>query len=205
MPARILFLILLCACSEKMPGRKLASGIAQRLTVAPGAVAFLIDAGHPDDRSVPDDLLAGDLWLAGLESGAAQKIASGVSSAPGSFGFSAHGEEVAVLASWRFRSGAGELWTAAPGQAAQQLAKEASAFSWSPVEPALAFVAPGRLGLRKARGNEALSVAIDGLHDVAWSPDGKHVAARAAASAGGKLWLVDAATGTKTEIAPGTS
>jgi hypothetical protein len=84
-----------------------------------------------------------------------------------------------------------------------QIAPAASAFAWSRVEPALAFAAPGRLGLR--RGRESLSVPIEGLQAIGWSPDGKRVAARASAAAGGKLWLIDAASGAKREVAAGTS
>lgn len=192
---------LLFACADKAPGRKLASGIAQRLSVRDGAVAFLLDAAHPDDRAVPEDLLAGDLWIAAGGSGAARKVGAGVSSQPGMFAFSARGQ-VAFLAAWRFRAGEGELWTAAPGADAVQVARAAREFAWSPAG-ALAWVAPNQLGLRTEGG--ARTVAIEGLQNIAWSPDGKQVAARASASAGGKLLVVDAASGALREIAPGTS
>jgi hypothetical protein len=183
--------LLLLACEDKPPGRKLASGIARGLEVREGHVAFIADAAHPDDRAVPEDLLAGDLWLD------ARKVGSGVSSQPGAYAFSAHGEQLAFLSSWRFRAGEGELWTAAPGGEPVQVAKAARAFAWSPSGAVLAYVAPGRLGVG------ARSFAIEGLQDIAWSPDGKSVAARAAASAGGKLYLVSG--GILREIAPGTS
>ena len=80
--ARIALLVtLLVACEEKPAGRKLASGIASRILVHDGHVAFLLDAVHPDDRSVPDDLAAGDLWLDDRKAG------SSVSSQPGMFAF----------------------------------------------------------------------------------------------------------------------
>ena len=192
---------LLFACADKAPGRKLASGIAQRLTVRDGAVAFLVDAAHPDDRAVPEDLLAGDLWVASAGGGAARKAGSGVSSQPGMFAFSSKGE-VAFLASWRFRAGEGELWTAAPGADPVQVARAARAFAWSP-SGALAWVAQNQLGLRTEGGTR--TVAIEGLQNIGWSPDGKQVAARASASSGGKLFLVGAASGAPREVAPGTS
>jgi dipeptidyl aminopeptidase/acylaminoacyl peptidase len=209
MPGRIVVIasvLGLLACEDKPPGRKLASGIAQRLTVSRGAVAFLLDAAHPDDRTLPEDLLAGDLWLGAIEGKEpAQKVGSGVSSSPGAFAFAKGGEQLAFLGAWRFRAGLGELWTAAPGAEPVQVAKEASALAWSPAEPALAFVAPNHLGLRKAGGREANFVPIEGLQAVVWAPDGKHVAARAGAPAGGKLFLVELATGARREVAPGTS
>src|ERR1700682_2566985 len=205
MPGRLALaapLLLAFACEDKPPGRKLASGIAQRLTTGAGAVAFIVDAAHPDDRGVPDDLLSGDLWMAPLD-GPARKIGAGVSTQRGSFAFAPKGEGIAFLAAWHFRAGEGELWTASAGAAPVQVATAASAFAWSPVEPALAFVASGRLGLR--RGRESLSVPIEGLQAISWSPDGKRVAARASAVGGGYLWLVDAASGAKREVALGTS
>jgi dipeptidyl aminopeptidase/acylaminoacyl peptidase len=205
MPGRIVLLavLLLAACEDKPPGRKLAAGIAQRLVIRNGAVAFLLDASHPDDRSVPEDLLAGDLWVAAAGGAAARKAGSGVSSQPGMYGFSTGGEQIAFLSSWRFRAGEGELWTAAPGGEPVQVAPAAREFAWSPVGATLAYVTPNRLGIRGPSGAKA--VQVDGLQAIAWSPDAKSIAARASAAAGGKLWLVDAATGGAREVAPGTS
>jgi hypothetical protein len=203
MPGRLLLVaLLLAACEDKPPGRKLAGGIAQRLTVRNGAVAFLLDAAHPDDHGVPQDLLAGDLWVA-PPGGPAKKAGSGVSTQPGMFAFSAGAEQIAFLASWRFRAGEGELWTAAPGGEPAQVARAARDFAWSPVGASLAFVAPDRLGIRGPAGLRSVKVA--GLQSIAWAPDGKSIAARAAASAGGKLFLVDASSGAAREVAPGTS
>lgn len=202
MPGRIAavaFLLPALACAQEPRGRKLASGIARGLEICNGAVASLLDAAHPDDRGVPEDLLLGDLWLGEL-SGAAKKVGSGVSSQPGAFGFSCKTHELAFLASWHFREGEGELWVASVGGEPVRVAPTVSDFAWSPAGGVLAYVAPGQLGLR---GREP--VTIDGLRSIAWSPDGKQIAARAAASAGGALWLVDTATGAKREVAPGTS
>jgi dipeptidyl aminopeptidase/acylaminoacyl peptidase len=198
-------LLLLCssACEEKPAGRKIASGIAQRLTVGPGAVAFVLDARRPDDRSVPEDLLAGDLYVARLDSGDAHRLGSGVSTADGGFAFSPRGDRLAFLAAWRFREGLGELWVAQVSGDPEQIAAQASTFAWSPDGSALAFVSPGKLGIR--RGASGLRLSIDALQAIAWSPDGKRVAARTSASAGGKLFIVDAASGDLREIAPGTS
>ncbi|HEX9577385.1 MAG TPA: hypothetical protein VF993_06510 [Myxococcales bacterium] len=190
-------LLFALACQARPPGQKLASGIARELTVAKGWVAFLLDAAHPDDRAVPDDLFIGDLWLAPLD-GAAKKVGSAVSSQPGAFAFSPKTGELAFLASWRFRGGEGELWIASPEPA--QIAPAASDLAWSTADATLAWVAPNHLGLR---GRPA--VPLDGLRSFAWSPDGKRLAGRASAAAGGTLWLVDVATGSKREVAPGTS
>ncbi len=203
---RILLVCLLAAaCSEGTPGTRLASGIAHQITVAPGAAAFLLDAVHPDDRSVPDDLLAGDLWVAALDKPAAQKAGAGVPTSAGSFAFSRSGDALAYLAAWRFRAGQGEvwIWTAAGGP--QKIAAEASVFEWAPAASALAFIAPGRVGILKAGLRETLAVPIDGAQSVAWAPDGLHLAVRASAAAGGRLWLVDAQGGAKKEVAVATS
>ena len=200
--ALVATLVLASACEDKPPGRKLASGIARRLTARDGAVAFLLDAAHPDDRAVPEDLLAGDLWVAPPDA-PARKLGSGVSSLPGMFAFSQKGGQIAFLASWRFRAGAGDLWMAALGGEPVQVAPDVREFAWSPSTPALAYVAPNRLGIRD--GATSRSVTIAGLQNIAWSPDGKRIGARAAAASGGKLYLVDAATASLREIAPGTS
>lgn len=196
-------LLLLCtACEDKPKGRRLASGIAQRLTVAGGAVAFLLDARRPDDRGVPDDLLLGDLYTARLD-GEAVKAGSGVSNAPGAFAFSKDGGAVAFLSGYRFREGTGELRAARPGAASSVVAKVASTFSWSPAGEVLAYVSPAGLGLW--REGASRTVPIEGVQSFAWSPDGRRVAARAAAAAGGKLYLVDAETGASREVAQATT
>jgi hypothetical protein len=203
---RILLVCLLsAACSEGTPGTRLASGIAHQITVAPGAAAFLLDAVHPDDRSVPEDLLAGDLWVAGLDKSAAQKAGAGVPTSAGSFAFSRSGDALAYLAAWRFRAGQGELWIWTAASGPQKIAAEASVFEWAPAASALAFIAPGRVGILKAGLRETLAVPIEGAQSFAWAPDGQHLAVRASAAAGGKLWLIDAQGGAKKEVAAATS
>ncbi len=204
----LLICLLAAACSEGTPGKRLANGIAHQVTVAPGAAAFLLDAVHPDDRSVPDDLLAGDLWIARLDQPdkpVAQKAGSGVPTSAGAFAFSHPGDALAFLASWRFRAGLGELWIATAAGGPQKLAAEVSAFEWAPSATALAFVAPGRVGILKAGLRETLATPLEGAQSLAWSPDGQHLAVRAAASAGGRLWLIDAQSGAKKEVAAFTT
>lgn len=186
-------LVLLCvACTESPPGRKLASGIARGLIARDGAVAFLLGAHRPDDLAVPDDLLEGDLWLGD------RKVGSGVSSGDGAYAFSPGSGELAFLSSWRFRDGEGELWVAARDAAPRQVAKAARSFAWSSGGE-LAFVAHDALGMG------ARTVALPGIQAIAWAPDGRRLAARASAAAGGKLWVIDARSAAAREIAVGTS
>ena len=186
-------LVLLCvACTQAPPGRKLASGLARGLVARDGAVAFLLDAAHPDEPGVPDDLLAGDLWLDDRKAG------SGVSMQEGTYAFSPRGSELAFLARWRFREGEGELWVASSGGAPRQVAKAARAFAWSP-RGELAFVGRDLLGFGER------TVALSGVQGVAWSPDGSRIAARASAAAGGTLWAVDPQSGSAREMAIATS
>src|SRR5258708_16639877 len=98
--------LLLVACQQP-PGRKLASGIGSRIAVHEGEVAFLLDAAHPDDRAVPEDLAAGALWLD------ARKVGSGVSPQNGADEFPRRGE-LAFLASWRFPPAQADPSTPAP-------------------------------------------------------------------------------------------
>src|SRR5260370_33619601 len=132
--------VLIVACQQP-PGRKLASGIGARIAVHEGGGAFLLDAAHPDDRAVPEDLAAGDLWLD------ARKVGSGVSSQAGAYDFSRRGE-LAFLASWRFRAGEGELWTAGPGAEPGPGAPPAPRVARAPHGSAPACVGPPQLGLR---------------------------------------------------------
>ena len=186
-------IVLLClACTQAPPGRKLASGLARGLIARDGAVAFLLDASHPDDPAVPDDLLSGDLWLDDRKAG------SGVSMQEGTYAFSPRGSELAFLARWRFREGEGELWVASSGGAPRQVAKAARAFAWSP-RGELAFVGRDLLGFGER------TVALSGVQGVAWSPDGSRIAARASAAAGGTLWAVDPQSGSAREMAIATS
>ena len=186
-------IVLLClACTQAPPGRKLASGLARGLIARDGAVAFLLDASHPDDPAVPDDLLSGDLWLDDRKAG------SGVSMQEGTYAFSPRGRALAFLARWRFREGEGELWVASSGGAPRQVAKAARAFAWSP-RGELAFVGRDLLGFGER------TVALSGVQGVAWSPDGSRIAARASAAAGGTLWAVDPQSGSAREMAIATS
>jgi hypothetical protein len=191
--ARTAALALLCiACTQGPPGRKLAAGLARGLIVKDGAVAFLLDAGRPAEEAVPDDLLAGDLWLDD------RKVGSGVSTQDGSYAFSPAGSDLAWLGRWRFRDGEGELWVAGRGVAPRQMAKAARAFAWSS-RGELAWVGRDQVGVGER------TLALPGVQAVAWSPDGKRVGVRASAAAGGKLWVVDATTAQAREIAVATS
>jgi hypothetical protein len=184
---------LLCiCCTQALPGRKLASGIARGLVAHDGAVAFLLDVRRPDDPGVPDDLFAGDLWFDD------RRVGRAVSTLDGAYAFAPRGSELAFLGSWRFREGEGELWVASPGSAPRQVAKTAHSFAWSPAGE-LAFVANDRIGIADR------SVALPGVQAIAWSPDGKRLAARASAAAGGTLWAVDPRSGFAREIAIATS
>jgi hypothetical protein len=186
-------LTLLClACTQAPPGHKLASGIARGLIARDGAVAFLVDAGHPGEPGVPDDLLAGDLWLD------ARRVGAGVSTKEGAYAFAPRGAELAWLARWQFREGIGELWTASPASEPRRVAARVSSFAWSNAG-ALAWVGDDRVGIGER------TVALRSVQAVQWSPDGRHLAARAAASAGGKLWVIDAGTLAVREAALGTS
>src|SRR5205823_9325620 len=112
------------ACTRAPAGRKLASGVARGLIARDGAVAFLLDAAHPDEPGVPDDLVAGDLWLDD------RKIGSGVSSVDGAYSFSPDGSELAFLAAWNFRRGEGELRVARRDAAPRRVARAARASAW---------------------------------------------------------------------------
>ena len=184
---------LLCvACTESLPGKKLASGLARGLIARDGAVAFLLDARKPADGSAPEDLFAGDLWLDD------HKVGSGVSTGEGAYAFSPRSGNLAFLSAWRFRDGEGELWVASGGSAPRQIAGVARAFAWS---------SRGELGFvgRDAIGIGDRVVPLPGAQSIAWAPDGRRLAARASAAAGGKLWTVDAQSGAAREIAVATS
>jgi len=62
-----LSLLAVLGCEKKLVGRKLASGIATGLTVQKNAAAFLLNAEHPGDPGVPQDLLLGDLYAGPLD------------------------------------------------------------------------------------------------------------------------------------------
>src|SRR5471030_2250858 len=195
-----LSLLAVLGCEKKLVGRKLASGIATGLTVQKNAAAFLLNAEHPGDPGVPQDLLLGDLYAGPLDH-EAKRIGSGVPSQPGSFAFSNEGYAIAYLARYRFRDGAGALWASRMGPGVpEQVGREVRAFAWSPVHAALAFVAPDTLSIRGA-----YELHLPGVQSIVWSPDGMFIAARASAVSGGALWLVDARHGTVRKVAEGTS
>lgn len=195
---------------DGLPGTPLAKGLGRNLVVAPGggAVAFLLDSAHPDDRAVPEDLVAGDLWLAALSSGAqapARKVGAQVASVPGNVGFSPQGDVVAFLSAWRFRTGEGELWVARAGSEPKKLADMAGSFAWAPQGGALAYVSRGRLlALESPLADGGRTHAIEGMATFTWSPDGRLLAGRAPAGAGGRLVLLTLATGVQRDLGSST-
>jgi dipeptidyl aminopeptidase/acylaminoacyl peptidase len=186
-------------CQKKIEGKKLASGIARRLTVDKGTVLFLLNAVHPDDPAVPQDLYTGDLWVAPAD-GQARKIGTGVPSPPATYAFNAKGDMVAFLANFRFRDGAGELWYAKVHEGdGVPVAREVRDFGWSKLG-ALAFVAPNTVGLHRT-----YELKLIGVQTITWSPDGRFLAARASSASGGKLWLIDAVHAGAKVVAEATS
>jgi hypothetical protein len=193
-----LSLLACVGCEKKLVGRKLAGGLAQRLTVAKNSVAFLLDAAHPDEPGVPQDLFIGDLWAGTLDKPAV-RVGTGVSSQPGSFAFSPDSQIIAYVARFRFRDGKGELWAAHVGPGVpEQVGREVSSFAWSPKYSALAFVAPDTLSIRGA-----YELHLPGLQNIAWSPDGLLIAARASTASGGALWLIEAKFGKVRQVGVG--
>ena len=198
------------ACSKGGPqGKRLASGLARDVTVAPGGglVAFLQGASHPDDRGVPDDLLLGDLMLASISGDSpAQRVGGGVPTLAGARAFSPGGEWLAFLARWRFRAGEGELWLAESPGVPRKVADGVSAMSWAPSGSLLAFVAHGNLVVLDAAKEPASpSLALDGVQTFAWSPGGNRLAGRAPGVAGGRVELMDVRTGRRREVAKASS
>ena len=211
----------LAGCEEKQPGRELAPGLGRDVLAAPDgqAVAFFLNAAHPDDRAVPEDLFAGDLWLADLRAGTpARKVGSGVPTTPGDTVFRADGEALAFLSSFRFHTGEGELWVVgaqASNAAPRKLASSATSFAWAPRGGGLAWIAESRLYLAprpldaaavpfeslQVAGREEL--ALNSVQSFAWAPDGKSLVVRSMGR--GKVSLIDAETGERRVLADNSS
>jgi len=201
---------MLAACTRSGPqGRRVASGLARDVMVAPGGrmIAFLQGASHPDDRGVPDDLLLGDLLLAVTHGDSpAQRLGGGVPTLAGARAFSPGGERLAFLARWRFRAGEGELWLAGSSGAPRKVAEDVSAMSWAPSGSLLAFVASGRLMLLDAAQETApSSLALDGVQTFAWAPGGDRLAGRGPGAAGGRVDVREVRTGRVREVAKASS
>ncbi|HKC60507.1 MAG TPA: hypothetical protein VKB92_10500 [Myxococcales bacterium] len=202
--------VALAACTKGPPqGRRLASGLARDLIVAPGGgmVAFLQGAYHPDDRGVPEDLLLGELMLASTSGdSAAQPVRGGVATIPAARAFSPGGEWLAFLAGWRFRVGDGELWLAGPPGAARKVANGVSAMGWAPSGSLVAFVAHGRLMVLDASKEPASpSLALDQVQSFAWSPGADRLAGRAPGAIGGRVQLMEVRTARRREVTRASS
>jgi hypothetical protein len=198
------------SCSKGGPqGRRVASGLAREVTVAPGGrmVAFLQGASHPDDRGVPEDLLLGDLLVAATSGDSpAHRVGAGVPTLAGARAFSPGGEWLAFLARWRFREGEGELWLADPTGAPRRVADGVSAMSWAPSGSLLAFVAGGRLMVLDASKEPAApSLALDRVQTFAWAPGSDLLAGRGPGVAGGRIDLMDVRTKRLREVAKASS
>jgi len=199
--------ILLSGCEEKQPGRALAQGLGRDALVAPGgaAVAFFLDASHPDDRAVPADLFLGDLWLADVRGQApAFKVAAGVATTPGNTVFRPDGAAIATLGSFRFHTGEGELWAASSAGAPRKLADSAQSFAWAPRGEALAWIAQGRLLVAAdPLGSAATLPPVDLAQSFSWSPDAQLLAVRTIGR--GRIVLLDAKGGAQRELAAESS
>jgi hypothetical protein len=198
------------ACTKGGPqGKRVASGLARDVMVAPGggAIAFLQGASHPDDRGVPEDLLLGDLMLASASGDSpAQRVGGGVPTLAGARAFSPGGEWLAYLARWAFRAGEGELWLAAPSGAPRKVADGVSSMSWAPSGSLLAFVAHGKLMVLDAAKEPAPpSPALDPVQTFAWAPGGERLAGRAPSVEGGRVQLIDVRTARRREVAKTSS
>jgi dipeptidyl aminopeptidase/acylaminoacyl peptidase len=198
--------LLACACAEKVPGRVLAAGPARALVAAPDGrvVAFLLNASHPDDSGVPQDLYLGDLWLS-RDGEAARQIGGAVPSAEGAVAFDRQGGALAYLASYSFRAGEGELWVVTAAEAPRRLGEKVAAFAWSPKGGRIAFVAGGALHVARAAGGPEVANAVEGIQSFAWSPDGTRLAARGPGTAGGRLLLAGEEGGAPVEVAQASS
>jgi hypothetical protein len=198
--------LLACACAEKGPGRVLAAGPAHAVVAAPHghAVAFLLEASHPNDSGVPQDLYLGDLWLS-REGEAARKIGGAVPSAEGAVAFDRQGGALAYLASYAFRAGEGELWVVTAGEAPRRLGGKVAAFAWSPKGGRIAFVAAGALHVARAAAGPEAAPPVEGIQSFVWSPDGARLAARGPGTAGGRLLLAGADGGPPVEVAKASS
>lgn len=199
-----------CTSDDGLPGTVLAKGLGRNLVVSEdgGAVAFLLDSAHPDDRAVPEELVAGDLWLSALTSAAqtpARKVGAQVASLPGNVAFSPQGGVVAFLSSWRFHTGEGELWAARAGSEPVRLSDVAGSFAWAPKGEALAVGSRGSLTvLERPLVPGGKTHTLEGMATFTWSPDGRQLAARAPAGAGGRLVLLALGTGAQRELGNST-
>lgn len=188
--AAALALALACAASAT-PGNWLAEGPARALQASGSgaSLAFLQHLEHPQGPGVPDDLVRGDLLLSRGGARAVQ-VGSGVPDLPGAVAFEPGGEALAFLAAFRVREGEGELWVARPGSSPQRLASSAGSFAWSPRGGTLAYVDEGALHVVDAAGRPA-APALRPVQGFTWSPDGGWLAARAKASARGRVSVLE--------------
>jgi hypothetical protein len=198
------------ACTKGGPqGKRLASGLAREVIVAPGGgmAAFLQGASHPDDRGVPDDLLLGNLMLASTSGDSpAQRVGGGVPTLAGARAFSPGGEWLAFLAQWRFRAGEGELWLAGSSGGPRKVADGVSAMRWAPAGSLLAFVSNAKLMVLDAAKEPAPpSLALDPVQTFAWAPGGNRLAGRAPSVEGGRVEMMDVRTGRRREVAKASS
>lgn len=184
--------LLLLACTPRTAppvstGKRIFEGPAAALSASPDGsrLAWLSGCGATSGTGAPGCSLV----AVGVDGGAPEKVAEGVSPAAGSFAWSPDGALLA-LARRDPVSGAGELVVWRPGAPPRTLAVRATAFAAGP-GGAIAFAADGEVHVAAAAGQPVRLAGGTGAFDVALAPaPGQAVAARVRRAGGAAVLLL---------------
>jgi dipeptidyl aminopeptidase/acylaminoacyl peptidase len=188
------------ACTRTAPpagaGRRIAEGhvLALRASADGTQLAFLHRCEPVKDRTLPPGTASCELAVVPAAGGAATRVATGVSTMPYGFGWSATGHALAALAAYDHAEGRGTLVTWSGGEP-RRLAEEVTFYGLDRLGTRAGWVGRGRLFVAALPGGEPLPVV--GAEGVATfqfgGRDGVALLARRSARIGGELLAVQGA------------
>ena len=193
--AVVLALVLACARRD-VPhglGRRVAEGAVLSLRASPdGAyLAYLHRCRPVKDRTLPPGTAACELAVVPVGGGASRRVASGVTTLPPGFGWSAAGHALAALADYDHAEGRGELvvWS---GDGPRRVAEGVSFYALDRAGARVGWVAEGQLFLAQVGGAAVEPVAAaERVSTFEFGgTEGVQLLARRSARAGGALLAV---------------
>lgn len=184
-------------------GELVGAGPAREVIVAPRGegVAWLADPVLASDKGhrTSNQVYLGTATFAAR--GAPVTMGGGVASVPGTFFFSPTGGQVGALTGWSFRKQRGALVVGdVAASKARKIGDDVSFFAFSGDGTLLGYVQDGSLYVGPADGKVPAEKIVEGISTFEFAPGGGALVTRSRSLLGGKLSLVELASGNRLSL-----